>query len=134
MGVRVNPRAPRATPRTRTSRPPSGRTPRTPRTPRAPYRGAGSRAGSGGLTAARFAGASPGQVGGRLDRHQGGGWSATNRVFRHRCGYNTSARAPSGLSRYPTRTPSAVSGHVNTRTRAAAAGSGSLKVVQGQVQ
>jgi hypothetical protein len=42
--------------------PPRGRTPRTPRTPRAPFRGAGSRAGSGGLaatTAARPAGRRP---------------------------------------------------------------------------
>jgi hypothetical protein len=48
----------------------------------------------------------------------GGGWSANSGEPGHRCGNGTTpAHAPSTLSRYPTRTPPAAPGHVNTRTR-----------------
>jgi hypothetical protein len=63
----------------------------------------------------------------------GGGWSAAGGEPPHRRGNGTTpVHAPSGLSRYPTRTPSAAFGHVDTRARAAAGRSGPLTAVQGQ--
>jgi hypothetical protein len=49
--LRERPREPRETPRPRGPRPPSGEDPAHPANPARPYRGAGSRAGSGGLAA-----------------------------------------------------------------------------------
>ena len=56
----------------------------------------------------------------------------TSGVVRDRRQAATGSARPCRLSRYPTRTPSAVYGHVHTRTRPAAGRSGPLMAVQRQ--
>jgi hypothetical protein len=79
-------------------------------------------------------GANPGPPAHRSPLLPGGGWSASSGEPRRRCGNGTTpTHAPARLSRYPTRTPAAAFGHVDTRIRPASAVWGPLTAVQGQV-
>jgi hypothetical protein len=57
----------------------------------------------------------------------------TSGVARDRRQAATGSAGPCRLSRYPTRTPPAVSGHLHTHTRRTARPSGSVSAGQGQV-
>ena len=144
MSVARHPAGDRANPASAGSRgvawPPRGRTPRTPRTPRAPLGARGRARGPAGWppqpprgrpVADRRSRGSAVAMAGRLApprrgprRPPGGGWSAAGGGLDHRP--RTAPPSPVGLSRYPTRTPSAVSGHLHTRTRRPAGRSGPL--------
>jgi hypothetical protein len=57
--------------------------------------------------------------------------ASTSGVVRDQQQAATGSEGPCRLSRYPTRTPSAVSGHVDTRTRRPTRRSGPVTAVQG---
>jgi hypothetical protein len=98
---------------------------RTAHTAHPPVRGCGVGCAVGG--------ANPAPPAHRWSPSGGGGWSAPHGEPPQRRRTALSLHASCELSRYPTRTPPAVSGHLHTRTRRPARPSGLLTAAHGQV-